>query len=162
MRAVKISMKTARALADALETLDRDEHFLREERELRAAMAPKKFVKLARVRKVAKKRTKREKLATVREAVEARAHGRCEAWGCTAGRMECDHFFGRARHESLETCWLLCANHHREKTLNRPDAATWLRIFETHATGHGYAAAARLAKNRLESLSLSQQAEAAR
>lgn len=95
------------------------------------------------------KAEKQEETSAIREACLKRAAGKCEcgcgqylgpAVGDPAYMMlttmpELDHFFGRGRGrppQSVETCWILRADCHREKTNNRPDAATWLRKFITH------------------------------
>jgi hypothetical protein len=79
----------------------------------------------------------------VRQAVVTRAGGRCEACGThvTAASGELDHFFGRARSESVETCWLLCPGAvgcHRSKTDNQPSRRWWLERFRRHAVLHGF------------------------
>lgn len=96
------------------------------------------------------KAEKRDETAAIREACLERAGGLCEC-GCGYGLYpanarsspplghfaapELDHFFGRGKGrppQSVETCWILRADCHREKTDNRPDSATWLRKFITH------------------------------
>lgn len=87
--------------------------------------------------------------ATVYRTVMERAAGRCEADG-VAGPLHLDHFFGRAKApETVENCWALCHACDGAKTLNHPDAATWLRRFIDHAVVYGYEAAAVRARNRL-------------
>lgn len=93
--------------------------------------------------------------ARVYDAVAERAGGRCEQ--CFHGfgdsmrdRAELDHFEGRARSESVETCWLLCGNCHRSKTVNDPSAAYWLVRFCIHAKKHNYLEALERALKRLE------------
>lgn len=78
--------------------------------------------------------------AAVRQAVVSRAGGRCEACGVEVSARvgELDHFFGRARSENVETCWLLCRTCHGEKTENRPNRRWWLERFRRHAVLHGY------------------------
>jgi hypothetical protein len=91
------------------------------------------------------KEEKRDVTASIREACLQRAGGKCEC-GCGVpavdwdkgysfpeAKAELDHFAGRGKvKQSVETCWILRANCHREKTDSRPDAATWLRKFIAH------------------------------
>lgn len=100
----------------------------------------------------------------IRTAVFLRAGGACECGcgeqirddrkdgGCfPEARGEVDHFFGRGAGrlpESEQTCWVLRPACHREKTLNRPDAATWCRKFANHAERHGFLKEARHARAR--------------
>lgn len=95
----------------------------------------------------AQRQTKRERRSEVRAAVVARAGGRCErilgepghATGrCGAPGVEMDHMHGRAREESIESCWLHCVLCARAKTENRPSRAYWLWNFGQHAMAHGY------------------------
>jgi hypothetical protein len=76
----------------------------------------------------------------VRAAVMARADGRCEA--CKAAPAEeADHFRGRARSETLETVWMLCAGPsgcHRRKTDNVGGRIEWLTTFARHCAVHRY------------------------
>ncbi len=74
------------------------------------------------------------------------------AWGDEASRAELDHMFGRGKGrlpQSVETCWILRADCHREKTNSRPDAATWWRKFMDHCRSHGYAKMADKAHDRM-------------
>lgn len=78
----------------------------------------------------------------LRAAIFARARGRCEA-GCgrfitpESGHM--DHFFGRAKQpESVENCWALCLACDEAKTVNSPNARTWLLAFMRFADRYGY------------------------
>lgn len=164
-RSVRISWKTAQALL-ALPTTDglTDPIERRALAELRAAMAPKCSVKFAVKRKAAKRKTKKQETAEIREAVFVRAEGRCE---CRCGRVfgldpgEMDHFFPKGRTpQTVRTCWALASSCHRAKTKNFPDAGTWLRLFSAHCASHGYAAEMLKAQNRLEALELSRQSEA--
>ena len=84
-------------------------------------------------------------------AIIRRADGLCEACRVRpAGRI--DHFEGRARSESLETCWHLCVLCDNAKTVNRPSARHWLESFIRHAESHGYTAAAERARARLDGI----------
>lgn len=82
-------------------------------------------------------------LKRIRHAVFLRANNRCEC-GCgrwvTEESMHLDHFWGRARDESVESCWALHLECDTQKTLNRPDWATWGQKFLEHARHHGYEA----------------------
>ena len=90
-----------------------------------------------------------------RGAVVSRAGGRCECCGAevTSRSAELDHFFGRARSELVETCWLLCNGQeggcHLGKTMNMPSRRFWLVRFHRHALKHGYARALQLAEQQL-------------
>lgn len=115
------------------------------------------------------KAEKQEETSAIREACLKRAAGKCEcgcgqylgpAVGDPAYMMlttmpELDHFFGRGRGrppQSVETCWILRADCHREKTNNRPDVATWLRRFLAHLDSQNsgsYLSIRAYAENRL-------------
>lgn len=170
MRAIKISLKTAKHLVDILGRSDHSGD-VAAVRELRASMAPKKFVKAAKARKATKKASKRDETAAIREAVMKRADNHCECgcgylfkgsnWLSYANEAELDHFFPKGRtKQTVKTCWALTRACHRLKTDNKPDAAFWLRRFICHAENHDYAAEARLARGRLESLELTAEAAA--
>lgn len=102
----------------------------------------------AKPTKQRKKSDRTERRAEVRRLVMERAKGHCECCGISDA-LELDHFFGRARSESVPTCWALCPGCHRAKTLNRPDAAFWYQAFSYHCEPHGYQDAANMARNRL-------------
>lgn len=78
----------------------------------------------------------------LKAALWVRSGGRCEC-GCgrrlTKWDAETDHFWGRAKAaQRPETCWLLAAEHHREKTENRPSRVHWIRKFLVHLEAHGF------------------------
>jgi hypothetical protein len=75
--------------------------------------------------------------ARIREACVARAGSDCE---CGCGRLwaEMDHFYGRSKGQSVETCWMLSRDCHRAKTENRPTRAIWDATFQAHCLKHGY------------------------
>lgn len=122
---------------------------------LRFALRSKPAKAASRERREKKRETRREKTASVRDAVIERAQGRCELLevpesvhelaaigfpGCS-GALQLDHFFGGARRrsaESVEHCWMLCEAHHRAKTLNEPSASAWRVLFDLHRQAHGY------------------------
>lgn len=97
--------------------------------------------------KALRKESRREETAAIREACLQRANGVCE---CGCGRAviadpafanldnkaELEHPFSKGKGarlpQSVETCWILRADCHRERTNNRPDAATWWRKFIAH------------------------------
>jgi hypothetical protein len=115
-----------------------------------------------RVRVKAGPRVKAEALAEAEEqgikdanraAVMERAGFRCERIvgdprdppGARAPHERCgrpaherDHFWGRARDESVEGSWALCVLCHRAKTENRPSRWYWLWSFGAHAARLGY------------------------
>jgi hypothetical protein len=93
--------------------------------------------------------------ARVYNEVESRAAGHCEQCGHSFGvglkdRATLDHFEGRARSETIETCWLLCWNCHSAKGLNDPSAAYWMVRFCIHAKKHGYLETLERTLKRLE------------
>lgn len=94
--------------------------------------------------------------AKVRDLCALRAGPLCE---CGCGRRfsefnpaEMDHALGRARAESVETCWMLARSCHVDKTRSDPSAALWLRRFICHASFFGYHAEAEQARRRLEGI----------
>lgn len=122
---------------------------------IETALKPKRSLAPARKRREAKKKTHREEIGAIREAVLQRAKGVCEACNNTCGDLEVDHFFGGSRRRSLQsetTCWALCPGCHREKTRNVPNASHWLTIFTIHASGYRYERAATLARQRNDAL----------
>jgi hypothetical protein len=123
-------------------------------RELEAAIAKALRASATRAQlrkpKVAKRKAKKHAWGQVRDAVVARAANRCEACtGWLVGLAQVDHFFGRSRAETVETCWALCRQCHEEKTINRPSAASWLIAFAKHCAKHGYSEAEARARKRL-------------
>jgi hypothetical protein len=119
----------------------------------RQLAARKKHDKRVRVKAEPRVKAKAEKRASkvsawksVKAAVRARSGGKCEMrWLPEEGGGYCilpaastDHFWGRAREESVESCWHLCATHDREKTENIPTRVLWLRRFYMHAFRNGY------------------------
>lgn len=149
-RSVRISMKAARAILDHLDRYGHHEATPagRGREELRQAMAPPRVRPVRRVPRVLKSAARRQETADIRRECLRRAGGVCEC-GCgqslaleesapwEAGFPELDHMFGRGNGrlpQSSETCWLLRADCHRQKTRNEPDAATWWKKFLVHAT----------------------------
>jgi 5-methylcytosine-specific restriction endonuclease McrA len=159
MTRVSLSAKHARALlairedhdnamttacADAFATLER-------------ALKPRP--KSSQVRKTAaKRRAKRTETSAIYEEVAKRAPNTCEC-GCgrpfLASMLDAptmDHFFGRARAESVDTVWRLRAECHRAKTDGWPDAGGWLVKFIEHCDFYGYESAREKAVARLEGM----------
>jgi hypothetical protein len=103
-----------------------------------------------RAAKEAKRKTKAERRQEMRAAVVARADGRCECpvngpdgiERCPGYASEWDHFWGRAREESVESTWMLCGACHYRKTNNMPGRLAWLARFQFHAREHLYDAQA--------------------
>lgn len=90
----------------------------------------------------------------VREVVAARTPGRCEACGADGLKREMDHFFGKARSETVETCWMLCAptpfsGCHFDKTNSKWGRRYWLLRFRRHAALHGYGRAIAMVDQQL-------------
>lgn len=129
---VRISRKTALRLLDFVAAND---DWAVEE--LRTALKPKRFVQLARKRRVAKRATKNQETAAIRMVVMARSGGFCEACGFAPEAfglpLEMDHFYGRVRvRQSADTVWMLCSPCHRRKTANTPSADYWRAKFARH------------------------------
>lgn len=125
--------------------------------EVEAALRPSSKATRAksarRQEKKARKATKREAFRDVRALVVERAEGRCECGHhAPATGHEADHFWGRARAESVESVWLLNSLCHKSKTLNQPSRAHWLQLFANHCDRHGYATEAAKARRELEAM----------
>lgn len=143
MRRVSISWKTAQALlAEYRGTLEsQSQAWAALEAAVREPV--KRSVVASRVRKTAKRATKKERTTAVWDAVMGRAAGRCE---CCArvftdfNVRTLDHFFGKKHvKESVSNCWALgwtCC--HRDKTDNRPTRRAWQEYFVRHARKYGY------------------------
>lgn len=90
--------------------------------------------------------------AKLRAAALERAAGFCEC-GCTrflGEDAQMDHQAGRARvPQKLSNVWMLTAKCHEEKTLSKPDAATWLERYIKHCSRWGYATEKARAESRL-------------
>lgn len=155
---VRISLKAAKAL---LELVDGGQGIYgvpheQAEQELKQALAKATRAsstrrELAKPRE-AKRKTKREATKDVRAEVLKRAGGFCEACGAPGtdlAPLEMDHFFSRRNSESVGSCWMLCRQHHREKTDNAPSATYWLCLFFQHATTRGYWVEAKQAERRM-------------
>lgn len=102
--------------------------------------------------KAEKRATKREARGAIRFVVFTRSRNACEACGLAftgAQPAELDHFWGRARAESITACWMLCRCCHRRKTANQPDRALWLTRFAAHCDKHGYTNEAAKARREL-------------
>lgn len=119
-------------------------------RELRKAMEPKRSVKSSRLRRVAKKQTKKAARQDVRAAVMERAGLRCECCGdggTIFNPLTLEHMFGRVRvPETVENCWALCLACHHRKTDNIPSAVFWFEAFAKKAEARGDHAAAATAR----------------
>lgn len=168
MRSIRISEKTAKEL---LAYFDDEQVTVSAQtvRELRSAIRPKPSSTSYAKQKRKKKASRRDEAAAIRAQVMARAGGRCEC-GCehnVYGEDESflfvatmDHFWGRGKtKQTVENCWCLAIRCHDQKTMNFPNAATWLCKFITHAQKHGYTSEASRARARLEALELISQAE---
>lgn len=96
-----------------------------------------------------RRESKQEARRSTRPLVEARENGQCAvaAIGGCRGHLVWDHFFGRGKvPPSVETEWMLCDEHNRQKTdWAKPGGqvgegrAYWLALFRLHAGLHGYA-----------------------
>lgn len=76
----------------------------------------------------------------IRAAVLARANGLCECCSTTLSLFggQLDHFWGKARDESVESCWMLTVDCHYQKTNSIPSSAFWLRAWIRHLRKYGY------------------------
>lgn len=106
----------------------------------------------------AKRLSVQEVRAAIRAACVLRANGRCECgcgcgFGPGEGEEEFDHFLGRGRFESIETCWMLRREHHRAKTENHPSREVWDAKFAAHCWFHRYAIRSRLIKTPMTKVS---------
>jgi hypothetical protein len=102
---------------------------------IRAALKPRRSVRLARKRKRAAKADKNAETASIRGAVFKRAEGRCELhipkYGrCPQPASEMHHCFGRVRvRQSERNCLALCYLCHRDWTRNVPSAGDcWWQV----------------------------------
>lgn len=160
MKRVSLSLKDARCLLDICDGgagcygPDHEDA----ERHLKAAVdhatRVRPALRAAKQRREVKRKTKRERTSEIREEVMKRAGLVCEC-GCGRwfrgfnGAAQLDHYDGRARSESVETCWALRADCHREKTDGVPSSIEWHERFLAHAQRHGYATAAICARRRI-------------
>lgn len=97
-------------------------------------------VELVAARRAGEDASAKESRSATRAAVVERAGGCCEACGVRRGAaLHWDHFWGRAREESVESTWMLCPRCDREKTDNDPSRLRWLVLFLAHVELHGYA-----------------------
>jgi len=143
---------TLRAIREVLRAADREDLV----KAVDSALRPKRAVTSARKVRRIKTAARRQKTSDIRDLVAARASGSCEACG-SVHELQLDHFFGgssRKALESVDTCWLLCAECHRQKTVNLPSPTVWLARFMIHAKSHGYTTAYGIADNRFRSLQL--------
>lgn len=104
---------------------------------------------LRKAEKEEKKLGKKGARADVRAACVARCNQQCEACGQPSmyiGPLEMDHFYGRAFSESVETCWMLGPECHRQKTENDPTREFWDAKFAIHCKLYGYPFRPRLTK----------------
>lgn len=156
MSRVSLSAKHARALLLLAESSGTFNTEITNARDALAAALKPRPASSAKKKTAAKKRARQEQTSQIHEVVMARACGRCEC-GCgneevEFDRLEMDHFFGRGRAESVESCWALLAGCHTRKTQNWPDSARWLKAFIAHAERHGYTAEADRARARLHGI----------
>lgn len=155
--------KVLRDLSDAISDWVPNE-YARKARLLEAlerTLKPRRGAAPARKRREAKKKTQRDAMASIRDAVLGRAtdmdrQPNCEACRYMAVPLEVDHFFGgsgrRRELQSVETCWALCCHCHGRKTMNWPSAAYWLEKFIGHCERLGYSDPAEVAQIRLDAI----------
>jgi hypothetical protein len=109
------------------------------------------------------KAARREETAAIWDACWIRCGGRCEC-GCGAvvmrdvldlnARAELDHVFSRGKGarlpQSVETCWILRADCHRDRHAARPSAESWWEKFIEHCRRYGYTRSIYAASGRLQ------------
>lgn len=176
-RSIRISEKNAQRLADYMGSDSRDPLAWPEREaleELQRALDRKPPSGLRQAGRKAKKRrspvgdlqrredaarrekvAKREERGEIRDRCVSRSEGRCENPDCRRSATELypahwDHFFGRARAESVETSWMLCPDCDHLKTHSDPDAAAWYRRFLRHLADQPPTRAYRAARRRAE------------
>lgn len=128
-------------------------------KQLAAALKVSDKKKLARKTRAAaqksKWKTRKERFSAIRSQVEKRAGGFCEGCGSRLSDFdpgEADHFWGRARAESVDTVWLLDRSCHRNKTAGSPSREFWMEAFGAHCAENGYGAQAARVDRELDSL----------
>lgn len=171
MKRISISIRDAKAIAAHLRDVPLDEMTMsardaagRLAEEIARGQRAEAARKSRSTQRLARRKAKTARTSDVRTALVRRAGLYCE---CGCGQMfkgpggvpQLDHFFGRARAESVETCWLLRTDCHERKTRNEPSRPFWLERFICHAEHHGYAPAAELARALLDSRLLVDEAE---
>lgn len=111
----------------------------------------------------AKRKARSDATSYLRNAVEERAFGHCEAadhiellsgGAVCRGYLELDHLLGgvgrRRQKQAVENTWLLCNEHHRQRTANLPSSDFWVRVFALHADRYGYPMISRVEHRRIE------------
>lgn len=125
------------ALRDALAALERHgEQALADQ--LRAVYAKRKATPASRGysattlggRKEEKRRRHAEETKAIRAALFDRSVGKgCENCGKRFALLEMDHMLGgsgrRRQRQSVETCWAICQECHRNRTINVPSREFW-------------------------------------
>ncbi len=155
---VRISLKAAKALLESPWQLTGP---AREELRRAAEKAGRaKATRASRERpKAAKLRAKRAATSAVYDAVAERAGQVCEC-GCGRwfrglhGAQQLDHYEGRARSESVDTCWMLRSDCHARKTANSPSAVWWRSRFLEHCKRYDYREAAARARDAIDAEAL--------
>ena len=126
-----------RALRDAIASLESHaEQALADQ--LRAVYARKKatpasrgyFAQTVKERKEENRRRHVEETKAIRAAVFDRSVGKgCENCGKRFALLEVDHMLGgsgrRRQRQSVETCWAICQECHRNRTINVPSREFW-------------------------------------
>lgn len=158
MSYVKLSRKSAQMLVDFFATPRAEVSGFAVDELRRAAVKQTRTTKIRSStptsKKAAQKTRARFETSAIYGMVMARAAGICE---CGCGTMathlmplEMDHFWGRGkRPQSVENCWALIRQHHRQKTDNKPTAKEWTEKFRSHALKRGYLNEAREAYRRI-------------
>lgn len=112
-------------------------------RELAAVMPRKRGDRGRGAEKRAKRRTRRERMASIRETVMERAQGHCEV--CATGRAEeAHHVIGgglRRVRESVDTVLALCGDCHRGIHAGNLDALESARLYAESCGMHDAVAA---------------------
>lgn len=93
---------------------------------------------------------KNAETAAIWHAVNQRAIYEFELCECGCGvrlgdDRQLDHYPGRAKGQSVDTCWMLNPWCHRDKTNNYPSTAHWNLRWRAHCGKHGYPCKTRIA-----------------
>ncbi len=166
---VSISVKSARVIYSSLEANGilgpgSTRVFAELHSAIKRATRARPALKKSKAAREKKKRTKAKDTKSVRAIVFARAGGKCEC-GCGQALKafdpgDLDHFWGRGKApQSVENCWLLTRQCHRQKTDWYPCRQDWLLAFARHCDKHAYATEAMRARRMVHSIALQVMAE---
>lgn len=141
-RHVNLSRKYAAALIEALDGASLSPIEAMALEALRQGLKPKPVKEYAPKKTTPRKAPGTSKRA-VYKAVAKRAGVMCEcgcgrSFGQFFGMPTVDHFWGVARSETVESCWRLRWDCHRQKTESIPTRSAWFAKFISHCDRYGY------------------------